>query len=113
VLPEVERRGQHGPGRALGRVGHEHLQDATFPVAGTRGTVVDPGVDGPLAGEVNAADGVVPEVGGLYSGSVGGSGRGGLSSSLASATTPLAQRRAGGRSEQQRELCLASLMTSP
>jgi hypothetical protein len=54
----------------------------------------------------------------LYHGSVGGSGRGGaalhgLSSSLASATTPRAQCRASGRSEQQRELCLASLMTSP
>ena len=47
-----------------GRVGHGHLQDAAFPVIGTRGTVVDPGVDGRLAGEVDAAGGVVPEVGG-------------------------------------------------
>ena len=146
VLPEVEQRGKHGLGRALGRVGHGHLQDAAFPVAGTGGTVVDPGVDGPLAGEVDATGGVVPEVGGgggdhgaeiwadvipvsvaeldvqerveLYRGDVGGSGRGGaalrgLSSSLASATTPRAKRCASGQSEQQRELCLASLMTSP
>ena len=56
----------------------------------------------------------------------GGSGRGGaalhgLSTSLASTTTPATPpskharnaARASGRSEQKRELCLASLMTSP